>query len=279
MTHADALAHAAPPASRDRLLREVAFGFSFWLAFDLALEPGNIAHAVYTGAPIAWDQESLRLAGAGLLGAIATPPVLAMARRFPIEGPARWWRAAIQLAGVVGVSAAAIVASCLMADWWLASERRPFAVALQGEMTANLLLLSFCFAGIVAIAHATRRRPAPTAASGRLRRIPVKTRSGVAMLDPADIDWIETQGNYLALHAGLQTHLIRETAKRFEASLEPGRFARIHRRAIVAIDRIREITPLGSGDASVRLLAGTELRVSRVYRARLQALLNNVHEP
>jgi DNA-binding LytR/AlgR family response regulator len=89
----------------------------------------------------------------------------------------------------------------------------------------------------------------------------------------AAVDWIETQGNYLALHSGAQTHLIRETSARFEAKLDADRFLRIHRRAIAAVDRIRELRRLPGGDALARLDSGAELRVSRSYRERLQARL------
>jgi DNA-binding LytR/AlgR family response regulator len=56
-----------------------------------------------------------------------------------------------------------------------------------------------------------------------------------------------------------------------EAKLDPGRFVRIHRRMIVAIDRVREIAALGAGDANLHLSDGTELRLSRTYRAAFLA--------
>jgi two-component system LytT family response regulator len=66
---------------------------------------------------------------------------------------------------------------------------------------------------------------------------------------------------------------VRETARRFEARLGPGRFVRIHRGAFVAVERIRELRPLPAGDAVLRLDTGAELRVSRSYRERLRARL------
>jgi DNA-binding LytR/AlgR family response regulator len=97
----------------------------------------------------------------------------------------------------------------------------------------------------------------------------VKTRGRVTLVELDDVDWIETQGNYLALHVGSAVHLIRESHARFEEGLDPARFARIHRRMIVAVDRIGDIAPLGAGDAALRLKDGTELRVSRSFRDRL----------
>jgi DNA-binding LytR/AlgR family response regulator len=92
-------------------------------------------------------------------------------------------------------------------------------------------------------------------------------------LSVIDIDWVETQGNYLALHAGPAVHLIRDTLAKFEGILDPERFARIHRTALVALDRVQEVAALSNGDASVRLRDGTQLRLSRNYRATASAVL------
>jgi two-component system LytT family response regulator len=87
-----------------------------------------------------------------------------------------------------------------------------------------------------------------------------------------DVDWLEAQGNYIALHVGGNTHLVRETLGTLEGQLDPRAFVRIHRRIIVAIERVRAVTPLPGGDAT--LLVGeekAELRVSRSFRAKLRA--------
>jgi two-component system LytT family response regulator len=262
-----------------RLGRQLIAGFAYWFAFDLVLEPGNIGKAVRAGYAIAWDQELLRLTGAGLLGAAATPLVLALLRRFPIEGPARWRRAGLHVLSSASLSAVLVALSCPLAALLLVSERRPLTVALREEMVGSFLLVTFCMVGFVAIAHALRpeRRPMMRSAEGAggrpAKQVPVKARGGLLMVEMAHIDWIETQGNYLALHVGAQTHLIRDSSTRFEATLDPARFIRIHRRTIVAIDRVRELTPVGGGDAAVRLDGGAEVRVSRGYRERLQSRL------
>jgi hypothetical protein len=284
MSHADVFRDAGTPRRGPGfglLGRELALGFAYWLAFMLVLEPGDISHALFSGGPIAWDQEALRLTGGALLGAVGTPPILALVRRFPIEGSARWRHAAFHLAGSLVVSATLIAASCVLAPWALASERRPLTQALPQQLEANLLLLCFSVSALVAIAHAVSRADRATRDSVVLAlplsawpsHTPVRTRTGLLMVEVARIDWIETQGNYLALHVDGQAHLIRETSKRFELTLDPAHFTRIHRRTIVAVGRVREMTQLGSGDAVVRLDTGAELRVSRAYRERLRAQL------
>ena len=85
-------------------------------------------------------------------------------------------------------------------------------------------------------------------------------------MEQGSIDWLETQGNYLALHSGSNRQLVRRTLTDFETELDMSRFIRIHRRTIVAIDRIEEMKPLANGVAMLRLRDGHELRMSRSYR-------------
>jgi len=88
-----------------------------------------------------------------------------------------------------------------------------------------------------------------------------------------EIDWIEAQDYYVEIHAGSAAHLHRETLHDMELRLDPRRFVRIHRSAIVRIDRIRRLQALPSGDAAVILRDGTELRVSRSRREAIRAVL------
>jgi two-component system LytT family response regulator len=88
-----------------------------------------------------------------------------------------------------------------------------------------------------------------------------------------EIDWIEAQDYYVEIHAGGVAHLHREPLRDLQARLDPRRFVRIHRSAIVRIDRIRRLQSLPSGDAAVVLRDGTELRVSRARRDAIRAAL------
>ena len=89
-----------------------------------------------------------------------------------------------------------------------------------------------------------------------------------------DIDWVEAAGNYVKLHVGRDTHLMRETMSGIEKMLDPSRFLRIHRSAIVNLDRVREMQPWFSGEYTVILRDGTQLRLSRVYRDRLETWMH-----
>ena len=87
---------------------------------------------------------------------------------------------------------------------------------------------------------------------------------------------MEAAGNYLRLHVGGKTHLLRETMNNLEARLDPDRFWRIHRSTIVNVDRIRELQPLFHGDYVVVLHDGKELTLSRTYRRNLPGLFGEV---
>jgi two-component system LytT family response regulator len=89
----------------------------------------------------------------------------------------------------------------------------------------------------------------------------------------AELDWIEAADYYVQLHVGAKSYLHREPLRDLELRLDPRRFVRIHRSAIVAIDRVAELLPSAHGDHRVRLRDGTELKLSRTRRGRLRALL------
>lgn len=101
------------------------------------------------------------------------------------------------------------------------------------------------------------------------RRILVKRRDRFRFIEVRDVDFFEAAGNYIRVHAGEETHLIRATLSGTLERLDPARFVRIHRSTIVNLDRIREIQPWVGGDYIAILEDGRELRVSRTYREAL----------
>lgn len=109
-----------------------------------------------------------------------------------------------------------------------------------------------------------------------LDRVAVKVDGVLRIVRTTDIDWWETDGNYVRLHVGPGSHLIRATATSIEGQLDPRQFLRIHRRYIVNIDRVVEVQPWFGGDSIVLLKGGTKLRLSRTYRERLHSRLLGV---
>ena len=107
-----------------------------------------------------------------------------------------------------------------------------------------------------------------------LDRLVVRSAGRVVFLKTDEIDWIEAAGNYACLHSGAESHLLRETMSTLETKLDPARFVRIHRSAIVNLDRVKEIQPSFHGDAVVLLRGGKRLPLSRNYREKLHRQLS-----
>lgn len=250
------------------------FGLVYWIAFLLVLEPDNALRAHDSGSVLTASHEVLRIVAAATLGASATPPLLSLTRRFPLRGAATLRHALIRLMGVTSIALVLIVASCFLAAWGFRGEWLPSHDALQEQLVGNWLLLIFALAALDTAAHLMQSRfaaslepPATVPVQRYPTKVSVKTRGRQSFVDLGDVDWIEAQGNYVALHVGTGVHLVRSALGDFEATLDPARFLRVHRRAIVAIQRIRELQPLTNGDARLIMSNGGELRASRRYRA------------
>jgi two-component system LytT family response regulator len=104
-------------------------------------------------------------------------------------------------------------------------------------------------------------------------RIAVRNNGRVVFLKLDDIDWMEASDNYVCLHSGRDTHVVRQTMSELEARLDPSKFLRVHRSAIVNLDRIRELQPWFRGDYRVILRDGTELTLTKNHREKLESSL------
>lgn len=120
---------------------------------------------------------------------------------------------------------------------------------------------------------ATPVPPSPPRAAAYLERIAVESRGQVRVVPVEKIDYITASGPYAELHVGGQLHLIRDRMQNLEERLDPERFFRIHRSAIVQIDRIETLLRSPGGDYAVRLRGGGELAVSRNRREELEERL------
>lgn len=112
--------------------------------------------------------------------------------------------------------------------------------------------------------------PSPSAYPSRFM---VRSVDRVSFVDVAAVDWIEADGDYVRLHTGKSSHLLRSTLSALETQLDPAAFVRIHRSTVVRLARVRELQPYFHGEYVVFLHDGTKLKLSRSYRERLQAAL------
>jgi two-component system LytT family response regulator len=108
-----------------------------------------------------------------------------------------------------------------------------------------------------------------------LQRLAVQVSGRVLFVATDEIDWLEASGNYITLHVGAASHLVRDTLSALEAKLDPAQFVRVHRSTMVNVQRIRELTPWVRGEQAVILSDGTQLAIGRAYRARLKAMFSN----
>lgn len=108
-----------------------------------------------------------------------------------------------------------------------------------------------------------------------LERLVVRSGGRISFLRTDELDCIEACGNYLKLCVGSEEHLLRMTISAIEGRLDPGRFYRIHRSTIVNVEKVKELQSTFHGEYVVILLSGRRLTLSRTYRDKLQALLEN----
>ena len=101
---------------------------------------------------------------------------------------------------------------------------------------------------------------------GETRRFIIKNGNMLDVVKYAEIDWIEASDYYSTLHAGERTHMLRRSLADLESLLTPHGFCRIHRSAIVNLDRIRALEICKDGEYEIVLESTQRLRMSRRYR-------------
>jgi len=106
-----------------------------------------------------------------------------------------------------------------------------------------------------------------------LNRFLIKSSGSSYFVKVEEIDWVGAAGNYVELHVGPKSHLMRKTMNTVEAKLDPQRFLRIHRSAIINVERIKELRPRRYGDHKIVLFGGTQLILKRCHTAKLEQMV------
>jgi hypothetical protein len=252
------------------------FGFLFWVAFLLVLEPGNVARAITGGIRLTFGGEAIRIVGAALIGGASTPVVIVLIRRYRLAETSNSRNVMWLLFALIALAGVLNIASSFAAAWIFEHRWLPHASNVSDQLIRNWALLTFALASFAIFVETATRIGVPCmgitrqAGSDKSRRIFVKSGRATLVVDVDSIDWMEAQGNYVALHVGPDTHLIRDTLSRLENQIDSSRFVRAHRRIIVAIDRIQSIYRADNGGAVLRLKTGQELVASRRHRRFVQ---------
>ncbi len=152
---------------------------------------------------------------------------------------------------------------------------RRFAAALErakdSHRSRRTLQLDRQLDELTSYLHRRTRTPDPNA--GLPDRIVVKADGDLHFIDYADVVWVEGQGDYLKIHAGRNSVMIRETMAHMETRLPPGRFVRVHKSAIVNVDHVRKLKPIHYGDHALETNDGSSIRVGRGFRDKLATLI------
>ena len=150
-----------------------------------------------------------------------------------------------------------------------------FAKLFPNALITSILLLSLALydrrrAGTAQLATAPDNTTAPPL-DGKADRLLVRDQRTIVSIPYADIEYIESAGNYCCIHHAGKTQVVRHTLARLHDELPKPAFLRIHRRTIVSFERVLEFRPASHGDGKVLLAGDTRLRVSRRYRGALDA--------
>ena len=137
----------------------------------------------------------------------------------------------------------------------------------------DYLLKPFDNARFARALERAKERIASKEAPRKIERLAIKNAGEMLFLKISEIDWIEAADYYVCLHAGASTHLLRRSMNEVEEELGTGAFCRIHRSAIVNLERVRRLEVSEEGGTDVVLGNGTRLRLSRRYKKRLQGRL------
>lgn len=207
--------------------------------------------------------------------------VVAATRRWPIWRAT--WRRAIPMHLVAALAAGCAVNLLLHSALWLLGAYPIGLAELPGVIIRdaldhahlNVLVYGAVVAGVWLVDRATDGSPAASYAS----RLTARRRETLTIVAVDDVDWIEGADDYACLHVGARQHLTDDRLRALERTLDPSRFVRVHRSALVNLSRVREVVDGRWGNATAVLRDGTRVRVSRTRREALLAALGRSTSP
>jgi two-component system LytT family response regulator len=124
-----------------------------------------------------------------------------------------------------------------------------------------------------AIAELQQSITARTAQPSFNEMLVIKEVGRTTRLAVSTIDWVDAAGDYMCVHAQGETHILRSTMAKLQQQLDPSVFLRVHRSALVNVNRIREIVVHANGEYRLTLVSGDLLKSSRRYKKEIRALM------
>ena len=273
--------------------------FAFWTLLGLlASAQVHFAHQRFAADPHPWWQALETALPEWYLWGLLSPVVAWLARRFQVDRANFGRHFFIHLGASLDIALLHVIGAVTVQNTLQAwrGEAFPFAQRLVDNFTVFFHWDVVIYWAILAVIHALDyhrdaelRRAHAAELEAQLRALmsgPSAVEAGGArarysdrllvaddgrsfFLRAADVHWFEAARNYVRVHAGDRVHILRTTLVSLEGRLDPERFRRISRSAVVNLDRVREVQPWFHGDAVVILENGARLPLSRRYRAKL----------
>jgi two-component system LytT family response regulator len=155
-----------------------------------------------------------------------------------------------------------------------AVERARHSVAARAadEHRAQLLRLLGSLSGRPELTLEQALEDAATASPPADDRLSIKDAGRILRVPMNDILWIDAAGDYMCVHTGSDTHVLRATMRELEDRLDPRRFQRIHRSTIVNVARVKELRSHLNGEYFLILDSGQQLKLSRSYKDKVRLL-------
>ncbi len=268
---------------------------AFVNSYSIVADRARSGNAIDLWRPMVWEFSSVFLLW------LLIPAVAWLLQQFPLRRD-NWWRSLpahvlatvpFSLAHTLGMVLVRKIAYRIAGErydfgpfWdnWLYEYRKDFFVyALIVAALSAFTIYSLWLQTQARTEGPPAELPPPSAASDRandptsdpatpLDRLVVRKRNREFILDTADIDRLESDGNYVTIHAAGESYRLRDSLDGLHKRLGEKRFARVHRTHVVNIDRIREIQPWDHGDYRIVLKNGSFVNFSRRYRSRLDQL-------
>ena len=227
------------------------------LVDDVALARDKLRHLLGAHADIQIVGEASSIAQAHTLLAETQIDLLLLDIQLPDED-------GLQLARSLPATAPAIIFTTAHAEHALASYELGAIDYLPKPLDASRL----------AIALDRLRRHLSREVINPLAPLCIRNGSRSDYVSPTDIDYIDSAGHYACLHVGKQVHLLRESIGRLAEQLAPAGFVQVQRAVIVNCARVRSLLPRRNGDATLELLDGTQLPLSRIHRETFEAKMH-----
>jgi len=227
------------------------------LVEDVALARDKLRHLLGIHADIQIVGEASSIAEARLLLAAEPIELLLLDIQLPDED-------GLQFARSLPTPAPAIIFTTAHSQHALASYELGAIDYLPKPLDASRLALAL---------ERARRHLSPPQTAAPLASLCIRHGSRSDYVSVADIDYIDSAGHYACVHVGNQVHLLRESIGRLAEQLAPAGFVQVQRAVIVNCSRVRSLLPRRNGDATLELLDGTQLPLSRLHREAFEACM------